>query len=288
MTSKPRIAFFGTPDIAVYTLEVLHNAGYTPDLIVTNPDRPQGRKQILTPPKAKVWASEHGIETFQPTTLKDKNSLVPLTDANWDLFIVVAYGVMMPDWLIALPEHKTLNLHPSLLPKLRGASPIRTAILNDNRQTGVTIMQMDNELDHGPIVAQKNAYIPESNWPMRGSVLDKHLATLGAELLVSLLPDWMSGSIKTVNQAHSEATFSKKITKDMGELKIDPLSLPKGEEARQVYLKICAFDNWPGTFFYYQNKRIKITDAKLTEAGELKLLSVVPEGKKEMTFSDFL
>jgi len=288
MINKPRIAFFGTPDIAVYALDVLAEAGYTPDLIVTNPDRPQGRKQILTSPPTKTWAQNHNIPVFQPTTLRDKDSLSELTESTWDLFIVVAYGSLMPTWLIELPKFKTINLHPSLLPKLRGASPIRTAILNNERNTGVTIMLMDSELDHGPILAQVNADIPESSWPMDGSKLDKHLATLGAELLVKVIPELVLGTIKPTEQTHSEATFSKKITKNMGEIFLNPESLPTGGEAREMYLKICAFDNWPGTFFYHENRRIKITDAKLNSTGQLDIISVIPAGKKEMPFTNFL
>jgi methionyl-tRNA formyltransferase len=284
--NKPRIIFFGTPDIAVWVLEELQNAGFIPELIVTNPDRPRGRKMKLTPPPVKVWAEEHNIEVFQPESLSDPEVEEKLRRYDSDLYVVIAYGGIIPKEILDIPKHGVLNVHPSLLPEFRGASPIRSAILEDRRETGATIMLMDEKVDHGPILAQE-MYVPEE-WPIDGQVLDNRLATLGGKLLAETIPEWVAGNIDPQEQDHDVATFSTKITKDMAELQIDPNNLPTGNEAYQTYLKICAFSGWPETFFMHGGKRVKIKSARLSDEGALEILKVVPEGKNEMSFEDFL
>ena len=279
-----KIAFFGTPEIATIVLDELYQADVIPNLIVTNPDAPVGRKQILTPPPAKVWALDHQVPIIQPTSLKDPASVPELAEGDWDLFIVVAYGKIMPPWLLDIPKHGTLNVHPSLLPKLRGASPIRSAILNDIRETGVTIMLMDSELDHGPIVYQEKTPIKAEDWPISGETLDQIMAKQGGLMLTKILPNFLSGEITPISQDHAAATFCTKITKDMSELKIDPYHLPTGQAAYQNLLKIRAFAGWPETFFIYGGKRYKIKEAKI-EADQLVITRVVPEGKTETDFS---
>ncbi len=279
-----KIAFFGTPDIAVWALGELVSAGYTPSLIVTVPDKPQGRKMLLTPPPTKVWALEHNIEVFQPETLKTKELLDLLTEQEWDLFIVVAYGLIMPSWLIDLPKYKTLNVHPSLLPKLRGASPIRTSILGDYNDTGVTIMLMDEKMDHGPILVQEKY---DGATPVPGSVLDQTLARKGGKMLAELIPSWTSGTLTPLEQNHTEATFCSKIEKKDAELILDPELLPTGEGAYKMLLKINAYDGWPQAFFFHNGKRIKIISAHI-ENDTLVLERVVPEGKKEMDFKQYI
>lgn len=280
-----RLGFFGTPDIAVMVLYELEKAGYIPELIITNPDAPQGRKMIMTPPPVKIWADERDISILQPETLKDSAIVTALKENDFDLFIVAAYGKIIPSAILDIPKHGTLNVHPSLLPKFRGASPIRSAILNDVRETGVSIMLMDAELDHGPIVAQKKVEILPQNWPMRGNELDKVLAHQGGELLADVIPKWIQGEITPEAQNHDEATFCSKISKEMGEIDLttDPY---------QNLLKIRAFDGWPGTYFFTEKNgkrlRVKIIDAELKEDGTLNILRVIPEGKKEMAYKDFL
>lgn len=280
-----KFAFFGTPDLAVTVLSVLEQNQLVPELVVTNPDAPVGRKQILTPSPVKLWAQARDIAVFQPLTLKDKTQLEPLITQTWDLFVVVAYGKLIPEWLINLPKHQTLNLHPSLLPKLRGASPIRSAILNDQQETGVTIMLLDAELDHGPILAQKPVPLP--TWPIKGRELDQVLATAGGELLSQTIPAWAAGEITPQAQNHTQATFCTKITKDLSELSIDPYHLPQDHEAYQTYLKICAFDVWPETFFMYQGRRIKIKAAHLDNNQNLVIDTIVPEGKNAIDFQTY-
>lgn len=282
-----KFAFFGTPQIAVIILDELKLAGHVPSLIVTNPDALVGRKQILTPSPVKVWALENDIPVIQPASLKDATTLPELNDTKWDLMIVAAYGKLIPQWLLNTPKHGVLNVHPSLLPKLRGSSPIRSAILQNIRETGVTIMKLDAELDHGPIIAQLPASIPAEHWPVSGSVLDEGLAHQGGALLAKILPAWIAGTITATEQNHAEATFCAKIDKSMSELVIDPSNLPCGTQALEYLCKIRAFDVWPETFFIYDGKRIKIKNANLSANNTLIITRIVPEGKNEMDWEQY-
>jgi len=276
-----KIAFFGTPDLAVNALLEMESFGILPELLVTTPDAPVGRKQIITPPPTKIWAEEHHIAIFQPPTLKDSSQLTPFTNQSWDLFVVFAYGKIIPEWLLKLPKYGTINAHPSLLPKLRGASPIRSTLLNDLAAAGVTIMQMDEELDHGPILHQQAVNLPN---PILGRDLDKILSLMCGNLLAHVIQELPNGNIVPAPQHHEHATFCTKITKDMAELTLDPENLPTGNEALQVYRKICAFDGWPEAYFVHNDKRIKIKAAHLDDSGKLLITKIVPEGKKEMDF----
>lgn len=279
----PSIAFFGTPAIAVFVLEELKKEGIVPSLVVTNPDRRQGRGLHTVATPVKQWAQAHGIPVIQPDSMTDVQGLQPLTQKSWDLFIVVAYGSIMPAWLIDLPEHGTVNVHPSMLPKLRGASPIRTSILNGLDGAGVSIMRMDEKMDHGPILAQE----PYTGPLCEGHVLDEVLARKGGALLASIIPKLFAGAITEQDQDHTKATYSKKIRKEMAELALDPHDLPTGEDAQATLLKIYAYDQWPEAFFIHNNKRVKVTKARL-EDGHLIIESVIPEGKKEMSFATYL
>ncbi len=282
----PRIAFFGTPHIAVSVLDALKEVGMLPAVIITNPDAPQGRKMVLTPPPVKVWGEEQKVPVLQPLSLKTDDSVVPyLETLGVNLIVVAAYGKIIPKSILDIPKHGTLNVHPSLLPKLRGASPIRSAILEDMRETGVTIMLLDEELDHGPILAQEVVPIEKESWPLRGQALDTLLASRGGKLLAQVIPKWINGDITPIPQDHSQATFCTKITKEMGEIDLtaDPY---------HNLLKIRAFDGWPGTFFFTERNgariRVKILDAELVSDGSLKITRIVPEGKNEMAYEDFI
>jgi methionyl-tRNA formyltransferase len=281
-----KFAFFGTPDIAVYALEEMANLGFVPSIIVCNPDAPVGRKQTITPPPTKVWAQANNVPVFQPATLKNREDLTLLTDTAFDFFVVLAYGKIMPEWLIELPKYGTINAHPSLLPKLRGASPIRSALLSDLSAVGVTIMQMDKELDHGPILTQMP--IDLYGVPIPGRQLDATLARMSGDLLVNVIQKIPKGEITPIIQDHTKATFCTKITKDMAEVTLDPHNLPTGEEALAIYHKICAFDGWPEAFFFHEGKRIKITEASYDEVLEtLTITRIIPEGKREMDFAQY-
>lgn len=281
-----KFAFFGTPEIACIVLNELERANFIPTLVVTNPDAPVGRKQIITPPPVKVWANERGIPVIQPTSLKNAAVLPELTTSHFDFFVVAAYGKIMPEWLLSLPTHGTLNVHPSLLPKLRGASPIRSAILQNERATGVTIMLMDAELDHGPIIIQEETPITESEWPLCGRDLDVKLATHGGKLLATNLQRFLQGELVPKAQNHEAATFCTKISKDMSELILNVHDLPTGDLAYQYLLKVKAFDEWPETFFIHNGKRIKIKDAEIRD-NTFYPTRVVPEGKSEMDWGSY-
>lgn len=280
-----KFAFFGTPDLATTALSEMETFGMIPSLIVTTPDAPVGRKQIITPPATKVWAAERNIPVFQPTTLKNREDLTPLTDESWDFFVVFAYGKIMPEWLLSLPKYGTINAHPSLLPKLRGASPIRSTLLTDLSACGVTIMQMDKDLDHGPILIQQA--IELYGQPIPGLELDRIASLICGDLLVHVMRELPLGTITPIAQDHAAATFCTKITKDMAELAIDPHTLPTGDFALECYRKICAFDGWPETFFIHEGKRFKIKAAHLDETGTLLIDRIVPEGKNETDFKNY-
>lgn len=282
----PTFAFFGTPDIAVEALNEMETFGFKPSLVVCNPDAPVGRKQVITPPPTKVWAVARGIPVFQPTTLKQRAELTPLTTPHFDFFVVFAYGKIIPEWLLNIPQHGTINAHPSLLPKLRGASPIRSTLLLDLSAAGVSIIQMDAEMDHGPILYQQPVDLPI---PIPGRTLDTTMGRICGDLLGLVMQELPAGKIIPTPQDHGEATYCTKITKDMAELQLNPHQLPIDTEALAIYRKICAFDGWPGTFFFYNGARIKITSADYhPEPGVLTINRVIPEGKKEMAFSDWL
>jgi methionyl-tRNA formyltransferase len=283
MKSVPRIAFFGTPEIAVYVLEELQKCGMLPHLIVTNPDRPRGRGQLLSPTPVKAWGIDNRVPVITPERC-DEDAAPELFENDWDLFLVVAYGAILPAPLISVPRHGTLNVHPSLLPKLRGASPIRTAIQNGYKDIGVSIMLMDEKLDHGPIIAQE-AY-PVSGYPS-GTELDESLARRGGAMLCEILPQWVDGRIVPTPQDDAAATYSRKFTKEMAELAIDPFDLPRGDAAKEALLRIRAFDGNPCAFFFHNKKRVKITAADISDDA-LIITRVIPEGKKETDFAQFL
>lgn len=278
--SDPKIIFFGTSKFSVLVLEKLLEHNFSPALIVTAPDKPKGRKLILTPPLVKSWAIEHEIDVAQPEKLTPE-FIEKLGNTDWHLSIIASYGKIIPRELIELPRHGTLNVHPSLLPRWRGAAPIQASILNDN-ETGVTIMLIDEELDHGPIIAQARIELP--NWPVKASMLSDLLATEGGQLLAEIIPDWIDGKITPEAQDHKKATVAPKIKKEDG---LIDLAAPPQEN----YRKIQAFDIWPGTYFMVKRNgkdiRVKISEATLKN-NELKIIRVIPEGKAEMNYADFL
>ncbi len=283
MHNNLKIAFFGTPQVAVYVLEELKKVGIIPTLIVTAPDKPAGRKLILTPPPAKIWAEANSISIFQPEILKNTAVTEMLENKPWDLFIVAAYGNILPREILEIPKYGTLNVHPSLLPHLRGASPIQTAILESNA-TGVTIMLVDEKMDHGPIITQEKVVSWENPAVIpKASELESILARRGGQILAKIIPEWVAGKIEAREQNHDDATFTKKISKADGLLNM-------AGDAEKNYRKIKSFNIWPRTYFFTEKKgklvRVIVTDATL-EDGKLIIKKVIPEGKKEMAYADF-
>ena len=274
--------FFGTSAFSIHVLNRLLEHGITPDVIVTVPDKPQGRKLLLTPPPVKVWAEEHNIPCLQFVKLNEE-AVSALTDLKPVVFIVASYGKIIPQSVLDIPTHGCLNVHPSLLPKFRGASPLQTSILNDEQNTGVVIIKMDKEMDHGPIVARSEVSI--SPWPLSTSELEEKLAYEGADILAKALPSYLDGSLVPEEQDHSNATFTKKIEKEDGEISLTDLG-------RTAYLKYKAFDVWPGVYFFTERKgikiRVKVKVASWDEAtSTMDILTVLPEGKNEMSWKEF-
>lgn len=277
---KPLFAFFGSPKFAVDVLNALEKKGMLPAVVVTTPDKPRGRGLELSPSPAKQWALERGIDILQPTTLKDSAIEEALQNTEWDVFVVAAYAKLIPKNLLAMPRRGVLNVHPSLLPKFRGPSPALSAILADERTTGVSIMLMNEKMDEGNIVAQARIELEEEAWPPKGSSFETLLATEGGTLLAETLPLWVSGDLTTEPQAHTQATFSHKFRDT------DALINPQG--GREDFLKIRAFDKGPRAYFLdSSNKRIIVTEAEFAD-NALNIIKVIPEGKKEMLYEDYL
>ncbi|TSC83624.1 MAG: methionyl-tRNA formyltransferase [Parcubacteria group bacterium Gr01-1014_17] len=297
-----KFVFFGTDDFSSAVLEELKKSGLIPALIVTVPDRPKGRGLALTPPPVKLWAQEHKIESLQPEKLGQEFATI-LQSMRVDCFVVASYGKIIPKEILDIPEKGALNVHPSLLPKYRGASPIESQILADEKEVGVTIMLMDEKMDHGPTLASWK--LETGNWKVRSAPdvvassatrrgggiaqtsgakkLKKRLAEEGGKLLAETIPKWMSGEIKAVPQDESKATYTKKITKKDGLLDLagDPY---------QNFLRIRAYDGSVGTYFLKNNKRVIIKEARFENlpaqaGGKLIITRVIQEGKKEMDYN---
>ncbi len=284
-TSFPFV-FFGTPEPAVEILDALFAKKFIPSLIVTAPDKPQGRKLLLTPPPVKVWALAHNTPFLQPEKL-DSAFFLELSASSFELFIVVAYGSLIPKEILALPKHGSLNVHYSLLPKYRGASPIEHQILEDDRNPGISILLLDEEMDHGPVVAEsriQNSEFRIQNWPPTATELRKVSNQIAGELLTNILPDWVNGKLEAKPQDHSKATYTRKFKKTDGELDMSG-------DAYKNFLKIKAFEGSIGTYFFTEKsgKKIRVStkDAKM-EGDKLAITRVVPEGKKEMDYAEFL
>lgn len=284
MSIKPiNFAFFGTPDVAAETLEILKQKGLIPSFIITSPDRPQGRKMLVTPPPVKVWADQNNLSVLQPESLKELEGILSKDNKadmfgfeeafNFDLFIVVAYGKIFPEWLINTPKYGTLNIHYSLLPKYRGASPVQSAILNGEKETGVTIQKMVKELDAGDIIAQEKIEIGEDE---KTPELLARLIETGGELLAQTLPNYIAGKIKPVVQDKKNVSLCQKIKKEDGLLDLDG-------NAKENYNKFKAYAIWPRTYFMKNGKRNIITDAELKN-GKFTIKKIIPESGKETNY----
>lgn len=260
MNKQTSILFFGTPEFALPALERLIAEKYDLMGVITNPDEPVGKKHILTPPPIKIFAQKHLIPVFQPEKLKRElwNAEIPSTD----LFVVAAYGKIIPKSVLEIPKYGMLNIHPSLLPRWRGASPIQSAILAGDRDTGVTIMQLDELTDHGPIVAQETVGIGDRKvtYPQ----LHDELARAGAELLIKTIPGFLDGTIVPVPQDDAKATFCKVLKKEDG--RID-----WSKSAEEIERMVRALNPWPGAWTVWEGSgkavRIRIEEADLALDG---------------------
>ncbi len=244
-----KLIFFGTPEFAVPVLKALIDTGYVVAAVITKPDEPVGRKQILTPPPIKSWIMKHetwNIPILQPKKL-DKEFTFQVSSFKPDLIVVAAYGKIIPKEILDIPSHGTLNVHPSLLPKYRGASPIQYAILNGDKETGITIMEIDEEMDHGPILVNSKLPIADSD---TYETLSKKLAELGAKLLVKTIPDYFLGKIETIEQDHSKATYTKIIKKEDGKIDFK-------KSAEEIERMTRAYYPWPTTWAVWRQQEAK-------------------------------
>jgi len=289
MINNYKIAFWGSSEFSIFCLDELKNQGILPALIITTPDQPKGRGLKLEANSVKLWAKENDILCKTPETLANPGFVSELENLKCDVSLVASYGKIIPIEIINLPKYRTLNIHPSLLPKYRGPSPLQTQIINNDQTTqagqniGVTIMQIDEKMDHGPIVAQDTINIP--NWPVNFEELEKITAKAGAVLFTKTLPDWISGKIKAVEQNHKLATITKKVEKADAELDII------NGKPFDNYLKFLAYSTSPHTFFFVEkdNKKIRviIKEAEFKD-NQFIIRRIIPEGKKEMSYEDFL
>lgn len=273
--------FFGTPEPAVEILEALCAAGYIPALIVTNPDKPKGHHLKFSSSPVKVWALKRNIPCAQPTNLREPAFIRHLAEIGADVFVVVAFGSILPKELLEMPRRGALNVHYSLLPKYRGASPVESQILFDDHETGVSILHLDEKMDHGPLVAREK--VPIADWPPSAPELRKKLGEAAGRLMVGIIPGWVAGTIQAAPQDEGKATYTRKFVAKDREIRLE-------EDGYKNYLKIQAFAAW-GTYFFAEksgkNIRVRIKKAEWKD-GKLVITRVVPEGRKEMSYEDFL
>jgi methionyl-tRNA formyltransferase len=296
----PRIVFFGTPQSAVPALRALITAGLAPVAVVTRHAKPVGRKAILQESAIEKVARAEGIPVNAARTLKDAAFLEWFKSLKPDVAVLVVYGKILPEAVLAVPKKGFINVHPSLLPRHRGASPVVTTILTGDTQSGSTIIKLDKEVDHGPILAQEKIDVEPRT---TGGTLTSTLAHIGADLLVKTLPVYLSGSITPQEQDHARATFTSILKREMG-------TIDWNKSAIHIDRQIRAFTPWPGTFSCWQNKRLKILEAHPAEKAErlspgkvfaseqklfvqtgegaLQVDTVQLEGKKPQSASEFL
>jgi len=277
---KLKFAYFGTPFLAKQTLEALASAGYLPEIIITSPDKPAGRGLNLTESPVSLWAKNHQIKCLKPEKIRSE-FIDEFKKYKVDLSIVVAYGKILPEILINEPVLGTINIHYSLLPKYRGASPLEATLLNGETLTGVSLQQMQYQLDSGPILDLTEI---EISLEQTKDQLRETLTNLGSELLIKTLPKIINKNINPIIQDESKATFCKKIIKEDGEidLEADPLT---------NYNKYRAYAGWPGIYFYARKGNLKIR-VKINEAeyqsNQFIIKKVTPEGKKKIDYELFL
>lgn len=291
----------GTPGFAVETLEALLEAGYEVKGVVTQPDKPKGRGKSLGETPVKICAKKHDIPVFQPKRIREEEAVKQLRNFEADIFVVAAFGQILPKEVLQIPKFGCINVHASLLPKYRGAAPIQWAILNGEKESGVTIMQMDEGLDTGDILLKEPVPIEEKEtWE---SLHDK-LAKKGGSLCVKALEQIEEGKAVREKQDDSKSTYAKMISKEFGEVDFYTSS-------SEIERKVRGLDPWPSAYTYYNGKTLKIWKAQVssedsvhrpgtvshvgkdfirvsTKDKELKIWEVQLEGKKRMSVKDFL
>lgn len=251
-----KIVFMGTPDFAVESLKALYEAGHEIVGVFTQPDKPQGRKMILTPPPVKVYAESVGLKVYQPKSVKTEESYELLKSFDADLFAVVAYGKILPKAVLDLPKFCCVNVHASILPRHRGASPIQWSIYCGDKETGVTTQAMDEGIDTGDILlVEKTEINNDDNF----ETLHDRLALMGAKLLVDTVKGIEDKTIKPQKQPEEGACYAPIITKEMGQIDFNL-------NANEIDCRIRAFTPWPSAFFYIDGTRIKVLRAKIGQS----------------------
>ena len=267
--NKIKIVFIGTPDFAVPSLRAMINdARFAVAAVVTQPDKKVGRKQILTPPPVKVEALKYNLKVWQPNKISDFRFPISAID----LIIVIAYAQILPEYILNLPKYGCINIHASLLPRYRGASPIQAAILNGDKETGVTIMKMDKGLDTGPILAQKSVKISSSD--TAGTLYGK-LSKLGAEILAPTIKEYISGKIAPREQDNSIASYIGLLKKEDG--KID-----WKKTAAELEKFIRAMNPWPGAF-----ASLKIKNQKSKIKNNYQILKVIEVKSQPLKINNY-
>ena len=295
MNKKISTVFFGTHNFASTILKALiSNPLFDIQLVVTQPDKPVGRDQILQKSPVKLIAEENSINLTQPTKLSDLRSSI----FDLDVGITAQYGLIIPQSILDIPKHGIINIHTSLLPKYRGASPIQSALINGDTETGVTIMKMEAGLDTGPILLQKKLLIQPDDTYLD---LDKKLADLAIEALFEAIPKYISGELLPIPQNESEKIICKQLSRDDG--KID-----WNKSADEIYNLYRGLTPWPGVWTMWKNKRIKLLKIKPSDKvlelgnfvvdndnlfvgcneGSVEILELQLEGKKIMETKEFL
>jgi methionyl-tRNA formyltransferase len=297
-----KLVFCGTPQFAVPTLNALVRAGHTLELVVTQPDRPSGRGRNVSLSPVKQRANELRLPISQPETLKANLEFKQRVESlRPDAIVVVAYGRIIPRWMLAVPRFGNLNVHASLLPKYRGAAPIQWAIAKGEKQTGITIIRLDEGLDTGPILLQRELAIESDDTAL---TLAPRLAELGAALMIEALPGIEAGTLEPVPQDHSRSSLAPLLKKEDGRIDF-------GRTAEDIHNRLRGFQPWPGTYTRFRGKHLEITNAQavagipsgragtLTLQGErlfvncgagtaLEIFELQPEGKRQMSAREFI
>ena len=296
-----KIVFMGTPDFAVFALRKLHEAGHEIVLVVTQPDKPKGRSKLYLPSPVKEEAMRLGVEVFQPDRIKKVENIEILKQYPADVFVVAAFGQILSKEILEMPKYGCINIHASLLPMYRGAAPIQWAILNGEKKSGVTIMQMDEGLDTGDMLLKGEVDIEDTD--TADSLHDK-LSELGASLIVDALAKLEKGELTATPQPEGPLFYAKMINKEDGAIDFN-------DSAESLALKVRAFWSWPATFALLNGDFVKICAAYATddesglEVGEvcnvtkdaifvqtgkgcLAITKIQIQGKKAMNVRDFL
>ncbi|MCM1262771.1 MAG: methionyl-tRNA formyltransferase [Butyrivibrio sp.] len=299
-----RIIYMGTPDFSVGALEAIVAAGHEVVLVVTQPDKPKGRGKEVQITPVKACAIKHDIPVFQPVKIKDGDAVGKLKNYGADIFVVAAFGQLLSEEILNMPKFGCINIHASLLPKYRGAAPIQQAILDGEKESGVTIMQMDKGMDTGDILLQSKVLLDEKE---TGDSLHDKLAAAGAGLIVEALSRIEKGDITPIAQNDAESCYAGKLSKSMGKINWN-------EDAVKIERLVRGLNSWPGAYTSYNGKVLKIWESEVCESkrsqkdkkigmiaevdktaiyictgkGQLKITQVQLEGKKRMPVKEFL